>query len=42
MDVKQLQSWLHCHRKSAYALLILCSGTLGGSIGILAAPFFGR
>lgn len=42
MDVKQLRSWLRCHQKSAYALLFLCSGTLGGSIGILAAPLFGR
>lgn len=42
MDMKQLRSWLRYHRKSAYALLILCSGALGGSIGVLAAPFFGR
>jgi hypothetical protein len=42
MELKQLQSWLARHRKSAYVVLIFCSGVLGGSAGILLAPVFGR
>ena len=42
MDLKQLQSWLARHRKSAYGVIFFCSGVLGGNVGILLASFFGR
>ena len=42
MNLNQLRHWLAHHRKATYSVLILCSGTLGGSIGIFLAPLFGR
>lgn len=42
MNRQQLRSWLAHHREVAYGMIFICSCAIGGSVGILLAPLFGR
>ncbi len=38
----QLRNWIACHRRLTYVGIIFLSGVLGGGLGTLLAPLFGR